>query len=370
MSIRAVVTIDLEAIAANWLSLKTLCAPAECGAVVKADSYGLGCLRISSLLSALGCRWFFVAQLEEAIELKQALPSIHVICLGGIPEAEESRFYTYRIIPALNHWQEIQRWARCGRDHQIALPAFIHLDSGMSRLGLEATEVHRLKQTPESLDGLAVWTWMSHFANADDPDSSMTDEQYQRFRDFCTGLPEAWQSLSNSSGIFRSREYHLDLVRPGCALYGINPTPEKPNPIEQVVSLYAPIHQIRTVTPPATVGYNALYQATHPMRIAVVGVGYADGYLRCLSNTGRVFIEGYPAPILGRISMDLITVDITEIPDSVITLSSWAEIIGPHRVLDELALDAGTIGHELITSLSSRYDRHYLIPRQENLWYF
>ena len=224
MSARAVVTIDLEAIAANWLALKTLCRPAECGAVVKADSYGLGCLRISALLAALGCRWFFVAQLEEALEVKQRLPSSHVVCLGGIQRAQEIDFYTYRIIPVLNHWQEICVWARYGRERQHALPAFIHLDSGMNRLGLGVDDIERLKQAPESLDGISLWAWMSHFASADDPISPLTLEQYQRFCRFCQDLPPARRSLSNSSGTFRCRDYHLDLVRPGCALYGINPT--------------------------------------------------------------------------------------------------------------------------------------------------
>ena len=366
----AFVTIDLEAIAQNWLYLRRISAPAECGAVVKADSYGLGCLRISVLLANLGCRWFFVAQAEEGIALKQALPSIHVVCLGGIREGEETSFYTYRIIPTLNHWQEIEQWRRLAQEKNVSLPAFIHLDSGMNRLGLEEREVDHLKRTADSLQGIDVWSWMSHFACADDPDSTMTAEQYNRFRVLCQGLETGRKSLCNSSGIFRGRDYHLDLVRPGCALYGINPTPETSNPSQSVVSLYAPIHQIRTLDPPATIGYAASRQVDRPTRLAVVGVGYADGYLRRLSDRSTVFIQGYPAPVLGRISMDLITVDITDIPESVVDLTSWAEIIGPNRPLDDLALDADTIGHELITDLGSRYERRYLIPQKTDLWYF
>ena len=366
--LRPSLTIDLDAVVKNWCFLQSL-VRSVCGAVVKADAYGIGSDRVVPALAAHGCRWFFVAQIDEAIAVKRNVLTSHVVCLGGILPNTEAELVENRIIPTLNSLEDIIRWREQAQSCERHLPAVIHLDTGMNRLGLEEKDILKLIDHSELFQGLDVWVWMSHFACADEPQCNLTYTQYQRFSVWCERLPVALRSLANSSGIFRDSRYHCDIVRPGCALYGINPMPETSNPMHRVAFLYAPVLQIRTVHAPTTVGYGATYRVNQTKRLATVGLGYADGYLRALSNIGHVFIQEYQAPVVGRVSMDTIIVDVTDIPESVMSIGMNIELFGHLRTLDDLAANAGTIPHEILTSLGERCQRHYLTS-DEKLWNF
>ncbi|MBP2301260.1 alanine racemase [Azospirillum picis] len=361
----AILTVDVGAVVANWMQLRDRVAPAECSAVVKADAYGLGAARIVPALAAAGCRSFFVAQFSEALAVRRALDGTggtvaaqaEVASLGGLPAGCEADFLAARILPVLNHAGEIAAWSAFARSRGERLPAIIHIDTGMNRLGLGPDELDDLAGHPERLDGIDVRYWMTHLACADEFDNPMTGAQRERFRAALARLPKARASFANSSGIFHGRDHHFDLARPGCALYGINPTPHLPNPMGGVMRLDARILQVRDCAPPMTVGYGAAHAVAGPARIATIGVGYADGYLRTLGGKGHVHVDGTPAPIVGRISMDLITIDVTGLPEPAARPGRMVELIGPSRPVDQVAAEAGTIGYEILTSLGRRYHR-------------
>ncbi|ANC92877.2 alanine racemase [Azospirillum humicireducens] len=360
----AILTVDVGAVVANWTQLRDRVAPAECSAVVKADAYGLGAARVVPALAAAGCRTFVVAQLEEALAVRRALepvaPEAQVFSLGGLPPGYEGEFIAGRILPVLNHLGEIAAWRAFTASRGEVLPAVIHIDTGMNRLGLGPDELDELAGHPDWLEGINVRYWMTHLACADEFDNPMTGEQLERFRSALARLPKAKASFANSSGIFHGADHHFDLARPGCALYGVNPTPHLPNPMRGTVRLDARLLQVRNCSAPMTVGYGAAHKVTGPARIATIGVGYADGYLRSLSGKGHVFVDGVAAPIVGRISMDLITIDVTGLPENVAQAGRMVELIGPSRPVDTVAAEAGTIGYEVLTSLGQRYHRVYV----------
>lgn len=353
-------TIDLGAIVGNYRALANRVAPAECAAVVKADAYGLGMARVAPALARAGARTFFVAQLGEALTLRDILPDATVGVFNGLTPGAEATYANARLLPVLNHLGEIDRWTAVARRTGRTLPAFVHIDTGMNRLGLPAAEVDALAADPDRLAGIAVDSYLSHLACADEADHPMTDDQARRFAAALSRLPPGRASLANSSGIFRGSDYHLGLVRPGCALYGVNPTPEAANPMAQPVHLTARVLQVRAVDSPATVGYGAAHTVQGPSKIATIAAGYADGYLRSLSGRGQVLLDGALAPIVGRVSMDLITVDVTHLHGDRVRPGDMAELIGPHRTADAVAAEAGTIGYEILTALGARYDRHYI----------
>nr|WP_148219811.1 alanine racemase [Azospirillum sp. B510] len=357
-------TVDLGAVVANWAQLRDRVAPAECSAVVKADAYGLGVARVVPALAAAGCRTFVVAQFEEALAVRRALepvaPQAQVFSLGGMPPGCEGEFLANRILPVLNHLSGIASWRAFAASRGEVLPAVVHIDTGMNRLGLGPDELDDLAAHPEWLEGIDVRYWMTHLACAEDFDNPMNGEQLDRFRDALARLPKAKASFANSSGIFHGKDYHFDLARPGCALYGVNPTPRLPNPMRGTVRLDARLLQVRNCASPMTVGYAAAHKVTGPVRIATIGIGYADGYMRSLGGKGHVFVDGVAAPIVGRISMDLITIDVTGLPESVAHAGRMVELIGPNRPVDRVAEEAGTIGYEIMTSLGRRYHRVYV----------
>ena len=240
------------------------------------------------------------------------------------------------------------------------LPAFLHIDTGMNRLGLPPDEQSRLAADPGLLDGIDLRGILSHLACADDAGSPMTAAQAETFRSTLAALPSVPSSLANSSGLFREAAAGFDLARPGMALYGLNPTPERPNPMRPVVSLTVPILQVRHVDSPMTVGYGATHKVAQAAKLITIPVGYADGLLRSLSNSGVVWLAGRPAPIVGRVSMDLVTADVTGIPEDLAAPGQPVEIIGSNQDADALAHAAGTIGYEILTGLGRRYRRDYL----------
>lgn len=360
----AILTVDLGAVVANWTQLRDRVAPAECSAVVKADAYGLGVARVVPALAAAGCRTFVVAQFEEALAVRRALepvaPEAQVFSLGGLPAGCEGEFIANRILPVLNHLGEIAAWRAFAASRGEVLPAVIHIDTGMNRLGLGPDELDDLAGHPQWLEGIDVRYWMTHLACADEFDSPMTGVQLDCFRAALSRLPKAKASFANSSGIFHGKDHHFDLARPGCALYGVNPTPHLPNPMRDTVRLDAKLLQVRNCDASMTVGYGAAHKVTGPARIATIGVGYADGYMRSLGGKGHVFVDGVAAPIVGRISMDLITIDVTGLPESVAHAGRLVELIGPNRPVDTVAAEGGTIGYEILTSLGRRYHRVYV----------
>jgi alanine racemase len=350
----AVLTVDLGAIVANWRLLQ---AKQRSGAVVKADGYGLGARPVAAALAAAGCRDFFVATPDEALALRDTIPDAALVVLGGLFEGAADDFAAADIIPALGSLAEIDAWSRLARRFDRRLPAYLHFDTGMSRLGLDARECAELAQDHGRLNGIDVRYVMSHLVSAEIPGDPMNAIQRDRFVSGRARLPPAPASLANSSGIFLGAAFGFDLSRPGSALYGINPTPAGTNPMRAVATLSARVLSVREIPAGATVGYGATWTASRPTRIATAGVGYADGWHRSHSNTGAAYFDGNPVPLVGRVSMDLTTFDVTDRP--AVQPGSWLELLGPHRTVDDAARDAGTIGYEVLTALGRRYHRVY-----------
>ena len=344
---------------ANWRLLRARAAPAECAAVVKADAYGLGAAKVAPALWRAGCRTFFTANPEGALALRRHLPQAAICVLNGL--LGEARAYVRAgLVPVLNDLGQVERWAAAARRLGRRLAAVLQVDTGMNRLGLPPAELERLAGRPELLAAMDLRFAMSHLACADQPRHPMNEAQLRRFRAICRRFPGTAASLANSSGIFLGRGYRLDLVRPGYALYGGNPTPGQPNPMAPAVRLSARILQLREVAAGEAVGYGASHEVAAATRIATVPVGYADGYLRCLGGRARAFLDGIEVPVVGRVSMDLATLDIGAAGGEKARVGAWVDLIGGAGMLDELAAAAGTIGYELLTALGRRYRRVYL----------
>jgi alanine racemase len=352
----AILHIDLAAIAENWRLLAARAAPGAVAGVVKANAYGLGADKVAPALRAAGCRHFFVAHLAEGIALRETLGSGPMIAVlnGFAPGADGDA----ALVPVLNSLGDVLAHAAAGRSAGQARRALLHLDTGMARLGLDAVEQARLVADHSLLAGLDLLYIMTHLACADEPNHPLNAEQAARFDRACAVLPKFKRSFANSSGLFLGADYASDLARPGCALYGINPTPGLPNPLRQVLRLEAPVLQIREIPAGASVGYGASFMAARPSRIATIAVGYADGYLRSLSGQGGAAYRGLMLPLVGRVSMDLITLDVTDVP-GLVPGDAVTLIGGAAPSPDDLAARAGTIGYEILTSLGARYRRAY-----------
>ena len=360
----AVLTIDLDALCENHRLLAARSQGAECAAVVKADAYGLGVQRVAPALAAAGCRVFFVATLDEGIALRREVADTEICVLDGLPPGGAEEFTAWRLTPVLNHLGEIASWAAFARSGGSGaggrgLRAVLHVDTGMTRLGLPKGEVEALERRPDKLHGVEVAWVMSHLACAEEPDHPKNPEQLAAFNRLRAALPPAPASFANSSGIFLGADYHFDMVRPGAALYGINPTPKQPNPMAEVVRLQAKIIQLREIDGPVTVGYGAAHEMTGPGRIATVPVGYADGFLRAFSRRGFGVVGGVRVPIVGRVSMDLITLDVSELAPEEAKPGTLVDLIGGAMSVDEVAGFADTIAYEILVQLGRRYHRVY-----------
>ncbi len=352
--------IDLDALASNYRLLAARAASARCAAVVKADGYGLGVGPVARTLSEAGCETFFVAHLDEAVTLRAKLADVpaapEIYVLNGLMAGDEPVFREHLLMPVLNDLGQIERWAADCRERGPH-PAAIHLDTGMSRLGLPLDEQEILLDDLDRLRGFPLHCVASHLACADTPDHSLNRQQQQDFAAIVKRLPKATASLAASSGIFLGPDWHFDMVRPGAALYGVAPTEGQPNPMRPVVRLLGKIIQIRHVDAPRTVGYGATHQFSGPALVATVAAGYADGYLRSLSGRGTAYVGDVAVPLIGRVSMDLVTFDISAVPTA--KPGDPVELIGPHVGVDAVGAAAGTIGYEILTSLGNRYRRHY-----------
>jgi alanine racemase len=356
----AILTIDLDALADNYRLLRRTAAPALCAGVVKADAYGLGADRVGPALAAAGCRHFFVAHVAEGIRLRRSVPAeTEVFVLHGPPPGAEAALVEHRLIPVLNSLQQVDAWARLARRLGRKLDAILQVDTGMSRLGLPADEVERIVADPGRLASIELRYVMSHLACADDPADPTSDRQLETFARLRAKLPSAPATLANSPGVFRGPDFHFDLVRPGVSLYGVAPIPSRPNPMRPVVCLQGRVIQERWLEPGDGVGYSLTWRAPERRRIATVMVGYADGFPWSLANRARPHLGEVDLPVVGRVSMDTITLDVTALPEGTLKPGSLVDLISARHTVDALAAEAGTIGYEILTRLGPRYHRTY-----------
>jgi alanine racemase len=359
-----ILTVDLAALTENWRMLGSRATPAECAAVIKGDGYGCGLEPVASALARAGCKTFFVADLEEARRARAAAPEQAIYVLNGLPPNTAPAFAAVKARPVIGSLVELAEWDAFCSAQGWQGGAALHVDTGMNRLGISADEAAALAPRIRS-ESHGITLLMSHLACAELADHPLNRRQIDLFREvrlLYRGIPA---SLCNSSGIFLGDKAHGDMVRPGVALYGVNPTPGHTNPMRPVVRLDAHIVAVRHVARGETVGYDAVWTARHAARIAVVAVGYADGFRRSLGATDQspgayALVAGRRCPLAGRISMDLLAVDISELPDGIGRRGELATLIGGEITVDALANVAGTIGYEILTGLGRRYHRIYL----------
>ncbi len=357
-----VLTVDLDAIVANWRILESRAVPAECAAVVKADAYGLGLAPVARALAHAGCKAFFVATLDEARIARGAAPNAAIYVLDGFFANTGDIFAELDCRPVIGDLGEFAEWDAYRRLHGGRGNAAVHIDTGMNRLGLTLADAQALAARIDGSDH-GVTLVMSHLACAELLDHPLNGKQMGEFREVARLFSGVTASLANSSGIFLGPQFLFDLVRPGAALYGVNPTPEADNPMKPVIDLKVRVAQVRDVAKGETVGYGATWTARRPTRLAIVAAGYADGYFRAAGGADGVrsadaMIAGQRCPIAGRISMDLIAIDITDLPKP-IRRGDMVTLIGDGITVDELARHFGTIGYEVLTSLGGRYQRVY-----------
>jgi alanine racemase len=348
---QAILEVDLGAVVTNWQALCVRHSPGSVAGVIKADGYGLGARQVAAALHKAGCRHFFVAYLNEALAVRDIVPDAMLAVLSGLIPGTEDEYVAHNLTPVLGSMDEIGRWR--GRGHG----AILHVDTGMSRLGLDERELAVLARDHTRLDGLSIRYVMSHLVASEVPDDPVNERQRTRFAAARAMLPRAPGSLANSSGIFLGPAFKSDLARAGAALYGINPMPGLPNPMRRVVRLSVRVLAVREIPAGTAVGYNATWIAARPSRIATAALGYADGFHRSLSGRGSASFDGTPVPLVGRVSMDLTTFDVTAHP--AVQPGSWLEILGPHLSPDDVAAACGTNGYEVLTSLGHRFHRVY-----------
>ncbi len=362
-------TIDLGALAANWRLVRDKARGAECAAVVKADGYGIGLEPAARALAQADCRTFFVAHLSEAARARKTCPEATVYVLNGLPPGTASTYAALKLRPILGDREEVEEWAAFSRTVGERLPAAIHVDTGMNRLGLRVEEALALEGA-SPLEEFEPALLMSHFVSSEVPDDPVNARQIEAFQAVRAAFPNVPASLCNSSGVFLPQGPFFDLVRPGYALYGGNPSPCRANPMRPVVRLDVSVIQVRDAQDRESVGYNGQWTARGPRRLATLSVGYADGYPRAASATdakiktgtavSEAIVAGRRCPLAGRVSMDLLSVDVTGLPPGAVKRGDTATLIGDDLTVDEVGARAGTIGYEILTSLGPRYARTYL----------
>lgn len=357
---RARLAVNLGAIAANYREVLRRGSPAAVAPVVKANAYGLGMAPIARHLSAAGADTFFVARLDEGILLRRELPRARVFVLDGTSPECLSALVAHRLTPVLNAPEEIALWSAHAREQRVVLDAAIHIDTGMNRSGLGRAQTNALAtHVKQALAGVNLALLMSHLACADEPAHPLNRKQLDNFRTALAMLPPAPASLAATSGVELGRDYLFDLARPGLGLYGGNPNPERPNPYRSVAHLTAPVLQVRHVEAGETVGYGATFTASRPTVLAIIAAGYADGLMRALAARGHAMVAGTRAAYAGRISMDLAALDVSHLSPDRIGVGAEVELLGEHVSLEDAAAAAGTINHEILTSLSPRAERTY-----------
>ena len=365
-------TVDLDALRQNYTALAKVCQPALAAAVVKADAYGLGIAQVAPALASAGCETFFVALPHEGIALREVLPQARIFILNGLFSADAAAGYAeHGLIPVLNSAAEIHIWETfCGVSGERH-PCAIHVDTGMNRLGLAASEALAFADENGLTEAVRPILVMSHLACADDPTDALNHRQLESFRRVAAAFEGIESSLCNSAGILLGKDFHLGLTRPGIALYGGAPRSGGANPMRTVVTAETRIVQIRHAKAGETVSYGAAHTLSRDTIVAVAAAGYADGYPRSASGAGvplratevpagHGFVAGRRVPILGRVTMDLMMFDITDCGDGAVSRGDLIELFGPNIPLDEAAAAAGTISYEMLTSLGPRYHRRYV----------
>ncbi len=358
-------TIDLEAIASNWRFLDRKAGnTVECAAAIKADAYGTGLARVAPALFATGCRSFFVAVPTEAIALRQILPEAAIYVLDGLFPGTADHYLEHQLRPVLGSLDELVEWQGICKAAGQSFPAAVHVDTGIHRLGLSAAEFSDAIVQGSISGPFQPTLIMSHLACGSNPDHPMNRRQLELFREITSPVSHIPRSLANSAGVLMGPDYHFDLVRPGIALYGGKAIDTEANLMKPVVRVEARLMMVRDVPRGDTIGYSAMQTANRPLRNAVVAAGYADGLLRRASSSddrpgGFAMIGGHRAPILGRISMDMITLDVTDVPPELLKRGVFVEMLGPDVAAADLAVYAETIDYEYLTSLGHRYERVY-----------
>jgi alanine racemase len=357
-------TIDLKALAANYRDLAARAKPAECAAVVKADAYGIGLEPAAAALVAAGCKTFFVALLDEALKLRTVAPDAVIYVLNGLNPGTASAFRDIDARPVLGSMLEIDEWDTAARAAKEPLAAAIHIDTGMSRHGLSADEAGALAAKLKNL-AFKPSLVMSHLARADEAGQPMTAKQIADFKALAAKFPGIAASLANSAGLLAHPDARFDLVRPGISLYGGRALIEGDNPMQPVVRLDAKIIQVRKAKAGDSVGYGGEFKLARESRLAVISIGYADGIPRAsgASNQKRgieAVIAGKRCPAVGRVSMDLIVIDVTDLPEGAVKRGDLATLLGEGISVDDLAAPSGTVGYEVLTRLGSRYRRTYI----------
>lgn len=357
--VTSVLEVNLSAIKKNYQFLESQLVNSKAAAVLKADAYGLGIQKVAPALTEVGCQDFYVAKLDEALELRGILPNANIYVLLGLLEGMEEIFLEHNLVPLLNDYDQIMRWGAYGKKLGRKIPAIIQVETGFWRAGIPYFDMLKLIQKPEVFEFIEIVYIMSHLACSDTPNHPKNEAQRLEFDRFLKLFPGSRGSFSNSNGVFLGPQYHYDQVRPGRVLYGLGTRASHMHGIAPAVQIYARLLQIRNVPRGECIGYDSLFTATQDSVIGTISAGYADGILRSATNKGHFYIGDYPTPIVGRVSMDFITVDLTGIPDNLLKLGSWVEIVGNHISADELAQEADTTSREIMIRLGKRYHRIY-----------
>jgi alanine racemase len=354
-------TVRLGAVASNYRLCQRLAGPAAVAGVVKAAAYGLGAVTVTRALAGAGCDTFFVARVEEGIQLRPIVPQARIFVLDGALSDCVPALIRHRLTPVLNSLAQVAGWQAAAKETKATLDAAIHIDTGMNRLGMSGDELSIFAaEWNTRLAGLRPVLLMSHLACADDPKSRMNGVQLDRFHTALAMLPPTPASLSSSGGILLGREYAFDLVRPGIGLYGGNAQRAPINPFSVAAALTARVLQIRRVDSTQTVGYGATFRTKRPTVLATVALGYADGLMRAIGNRGHAAIGGFRAPVAGRVSMDLTTLDVTDVPPELMSVDMEAEFFGDTVSLEDVADASDTAAYEILCAISQRVPRHYV----------
>ncbi len=358
---RSILEINLTKIKNNFLKMKSMTQNGtSVSCVVKANAYGLGMKQAATALYQAGCRDFCVAYLEEGTKLREYVSESNIYVFNGIQKDGLEEAHRQNLIPVLNDLYQIELWNSYASKINKTLPAIIHVDTGMGRLGLTESNVYRVSDNQDFTSYLDIKYIMSHLACADDPAHPANMQQLNMLKQYSSLFPDIKLSFANSAGIMLGSQYHFDMVRPGCSLYGINPIPSLATPVEQVAKLMAEVVQIRNIEKDQGISYSSKHTAKKGDKVATLLCGYADGYLRSLTGKAFAYFDGMRLPVIGTVTMDLIMIDISKVPESKLQSMNYVELLGDNITVDELAKSAGTIGYEVLTSLGNRFKREYI----------
>lgn len=352
-------TVDLDALEANYHKVNSYTAHGNCIPVVKADSYGCGMIESAKRLARAGARLLMVAQMEEAVKLRSVLPKVQIAVLDGLLPGMVPLYIQHNLIPVLSSYDQVQEWAT-DSGAAIDRPVMIHFDTGLNRIGMRLEEIDQLAEEKALLKLLNIHSYHSHLACSNMPDHELNHLQLERFKSILQKLPKARAGLAATNGLFLGPDYHFDTCRIGRYIYGVEPVKQAPEKATPVVSMSARILQIKTAKKGETTGYEATYKFDKDTRICTIGLGYADAILVSLSNKGICYIDGHKAPVIGRISMDLMTLDVSNVPEHLVYPGQFAEVIGPNNTINAIAAQCGAIPYEILTRLSTRHKRQYI----------